>query len=44
MENVKAFIEAVKKMKPSGAKGTYMKKISISSSMGPSVTVNAGDL
>ena len=44
VENVKAFIEAVKKMKPSGAKGTYMKKISMSSSMGPSVTLNAGDL
>ncbi len=44
VENVKAFIEAVKKMKPTGAKGTYMKKISISSSMGPSVTLNAGDL
>lgn len=44
VENVKAFIESVKKMKPSGAKGTYMKKVSISSSMGPSVTLNVGNL
>lgn len=44
VENVNAFIESVKKMKPSGAKGTYMKKISISSSMGPSLTLNVGDL
>jgi large subunit ribosomal protein L1 len=44
VENVKAFIESVKKMKPSGAKGTYMKKVSISSSMGPSMTLSVGDL
>ncbi|MDG2473926.1 MAG: 50S ribosomal protein L1 [Paracoccaceae bacterium] len=44
VENVKAFIESVKKMKPTGAKGTYMKKVSISSSMGPSLTLNVGDL
>ena len=44
VENVKAFIESVKKMRPSGAKGTYMKKVSISSSMGLSVTLNVGDL
>jgi large subunit ribosomal protein L1 len=44
VENVKAFIESVKKMKPGGAKGTYMKKVSISSSMGPSVTLDIGSL
>ena len=44
VENVKAFIESVKKMRPNGAKGTYMKKVSMSSSMGPSVTINVGDL
>ena len=44
VENVKAFIESVKKMKPTGAKGTYMKKVSISSSMGRSVTLNLGSL
>lgn len=40
MANVKAFVDAVVKAKPSGAKGTYVKKISLSSSMGPSVTVD----
>ncbi len=39
-ENVRAFVEAVQKAKPSGAKGTYMKKVSISSTMGPGVTVD----
>ncbi|MBI1366414.1 MAG: 50S ribosomal protein L1 [Alphaproteobacteria bacterium] len=43
-ENVQAFIDAVAKAKPSGAKGTYIKKISISSTMGPGVKIdmNAG--
>jgi large subunit ribosomal protein L1 len=44
VENVRAFIESVKKMKPGGAKGTFMKKVSISSSMGPSVTLDVGIL
>ena len=39
-ENVKAFVDAVAKAKPAGAKGTYMKKISLSSTMGPGVSVN----
>ena len=38
--NVKAFIDAVIKAKPSGAKGNYMKKISISSTMGPGVKIS----
>lgn len=38
-ENVRAFIGAVSKAKPAGAKGTYMKKISLSSTMGPGVSV-----
>ena len=37
--NVKAFIDAVTKARPSGAKGTYLKKISLSSSMGPGVKI-----
>ena len=37
--NVKAFIDSVLKAKPSGAKGNYMKKISISSTMGPGVKI-----
>ncbi|WP_170588703.1 50S ribosomal protein L1 [Ruegeria arenilitoris] len=39
-ENVRAFISAVAKAKPSGAKGTYMRKIALSSTMGPGVTVD----
>jgi large subunit ribosomal protein L1 len=39
-ENVQAFINAVQAAKPSGAKGTYMKKIAISSTMGPGVTID----
>ncbi|MBB5518528.1 50S ribosomal protein L1 [Amphiplicatus metriothermophilus] len=38
-ENVRAFIDAVAKAKPSGAKGTYIKKISVSSTMGPGVRI-----
>ena len=39
-ENVLAFVDAVSKAKPSGAKGTYMKKVVLSSTMGPGVTVS----
>ena len=39
-ENVRAVIGAVTRAKPSGAKGTYLKKISLSSTMGPGVTVD----
>ena len=42
VENVKAFIDAVNKAKPSGAKGTYLKKVAISSTMGPSVHLDTG--
>lgn len=38
-ENVRAIVDAVQKAKPSGAKGTYLKKLSISSTMGPGVTI-----
>jgi large subunit ribosomal protein L1 len=40
VENVRAFVEAVNRAKPSGAKGTYMKKVSLSSTMGPGVSVD----
>ncbi len=40
VENVKAFVSAVNRAKPAGAKGTYLKKISLSSSMGPGVSVD----
>lgn len=39
-ENMLAFVDAVGKARPSGAKGTYMKKIAVSSTMGPGVTVD----
>ncbi|RLJ40766.1 LSU ribosomal protein L1P [Litoreibacter meonggei] len=39
-ENVRAFIDAVAKARPSGAKGSYMQKIVVSSTMGPSVTIS----
>ncbi|PQA85450.1 50S ribosomal protein L1 [Hyphococcus luteus] len=38
-ENVKAFIDAVTKAKPAGAKGTYLKRIALSSTMGPGVKI-----
>ena len=41
-ENVRAFIDAVARAKPAGAKGSYMKKISLSSTMGPGVSVDVG--
>jgi len=37
--NVRAFVDSVMKARPQGAKGTYMKKISISSTMGPGVKI-----
>ncbi len=42
-ENVKAFIGAVAKAKPAGAKGTYIKKISLSSTMGPGVKIDLAE-
>ncbi len=40
IENVNSFIEAIQKSRPSGAKGTFIKKISISSTMGVGLNVN----
>jgi large subunit ribosomal protein L1 len=40
LENSKAFIDAIIKAKPAGAKGTYMKKVSLSSTMGVGVKVD----
>jgi len=39
-ENIKAFVDAVSKAKPTGAKGTYVKRITISSTMGPGIHVD----
>jgi large subunit ribosomal protein L1 len=43
-ENARAFIEAIQRAKPAGAKGTYVKKVSLSSSMGPGVKVDVATL
>ena len=40
IENVRAFVNAVQKVRPAGAKGSYMQKISISSTMGPGVSIS----
>jgi large subunit ribosomal protein L1 len=39
-QNVRAFVDAVSRAKPTGAKGTYLKKVSLSSTMGPGVSVD----
>ena len=39
-ENVRAFVDAVTRAKPAGAKGTYVKKVSLSSTMGPGVSLD----
>ena len=39
-ENIRAFVEAVTKARPAGAKGTYVKKVSVSSTMSPGVSLN----
>ena len=39
-ENIRAFVDAVNRAKPAGAKGTYLKKVSISSTMGPGVSLD----
>jgi large subunit ribosomal protein L1 len=42
VENVRAFVDAVSKAKPTGAKGAYLRKVSVSSTMGPGVSVDLG--
>ena len=44
VENIKAFADAVVKAKPTGAKGTYVQRIAISSTMGPGVKVEASSV
>lgn len=43
-ENICSLVDAVNKAKPSGAKGTYIKKISVSSTMGPGIKLDIGSL
>ncbi len=43
-ENIKAFTDAVAKAKPSGAKGTFIKRVALSSTMGPGVHVDVASV
>jgi len=44
VENTKAFATAINRAKPSGAKGVYMKKVSVSSTMGPGIKIDVPSL
>jgi len=44
VENVRAFVAAIAQAKPSGAKGTYIRKVSLSSTMGPGVRLEVAGL
>ena len=44
VENIRAFADAVIKAKPSGAKGTFVKRIAVTSTMGPGVKVEPASL
>ncbi len=44
MQNIKAFADAVQKSRPAGAKGTFMQKVAISSTMGPGVRIDPASL
>lgn len=44
VENVKAFVGAISRAKPSGAKGTYIKRVSLSSTMGPGLKVDVASV
>lgn len=43
-ENIRAFVDAINKAKPSGVKGTYLKRVSLSSTMGPGLKLNVASL
>jgi len=44
LENARALADAIQKAKPTGAKGTYVKRVSVSSTMGPGVRVDVATL
>jgi len=43
-ENIKAFFDTVQKAKPSGVKGTYLKRVTLSSTMGPGLKIDVASL
>jgi large subunit ribosomal protein L1 len=43
-ENVRAFVDTISRAKPATVKGTYIKRITLSSTMGPSVNINISEL
>jgi large subunit ribosomal protein L1 len=44
LENIKAFADAVQKARPAGAKGTFVQRVALSSTMGPGVKVDPASL
>ena len=44
VDNIKSFIDAIMRAKPASSKGTYFKKMSISSTMGPGIKINKASL
>lgn len=44
VENIRAFADAVQKAKPAGAKGTFIQRVAISSTMGPGVKIEPGSV
>jgi large subunit ribosomal protein L1 len=43
-ENIRAFVDAINKAKPSGSKGSYLRRVSLSSTMGPGLKVSVSSL
>ena len=44
IENIRAFVDAIQKAKPAGAKGTYLQRMAVSSTMGPGVRVDVASV
>ena len=43
-QNAQAFLDAIQKARPTGAKGTFMKKVTMSSTMGPGIFIDAAQI
>lgn len=44
LDNARAFVDAIQKSRPTGAKGTYVRKVAVSSTMGPGVKVDVSTI